>query len=122
MNVICTKDPEVKFESEVHTFYGKRPPRLDLDIVESQNVSVFNRFANHGSPVRITYGIDGRAPIVPPHAVVWAHALHKQGLTDRLVRLQRSACISITGAMSTTPTTAMECILGVLPLDLHIQP
>ena len=52
---------------------------------------------------------------------VWAHALRKRCLTNRLVRLQRSACISITGAMSTTPTTAMECILGLLPLDLHIQ-
>ena len=31
------------------------------------------------------------------------------------------ACLAITGAMKSTPTTAMEILLNLTPLDLMIQ-
>lgn len=31
------------------------------------------------------------------------------------------ACLNITGAMRTTPTGAMEAIIGLTPLDLHVK-
>jgi hypothetical protein len=39
----------------------------------------------------------------------------------QLGRIQRMACLAITGAMKTTPTAAMEILLNVTPLDLLIQ-
>ncbi|XP_039755263.1 uncharacterized protein LOC120630186 [Pararge aegeria] len=38
-----------------------------------------------------------------------------------LQKLQRQACLAITGGMSTTPTTALETILDIPPLHLYIK-
>jgi len=60
-------------------------------------------------------------PSIEYGAVVWAHALKTQSRTSRLVRLQRCALLAITGAMNSTATTAMESLIGLPPLDIHIQ-
>ena len=54
-------------------------------------------------------------------AVVWAHKADLPTYARRLERMQRCACLAITGAMSTTATEAMESILGLTPLDIHVQ-
>ena len=38
-----------------------------------------------------------------------------------LGRLQRLACLAITGATRTTPTAAIEVLLGMPSLDIHIK-
>jgi len=38
-----------------------------------------------------------------------------------LSRVQRLACLAITGAIRTLPTAALEVITGLLPLDIHIK-
>ncbi|XP_052744507.1 putative 115 kDa protein in type-1 retrotransposable element R1DM [Bicyclus anynana] len=40
---------------------------------------------------------------------------------QELQKFQRQACLAITGSMSTTPTTALEVILGIPPLHLRIK-
>ena len=54
-------------------------------------------------------------------AVVWAHKAQMPTRARRLERIQRSACLAITGAMCTTATQAMESIIGLLPLDIYVQ-
>jgi hypothetical protein len=39
----------------------------------------------------------------------------------KLSKVQRLACLGITGAICTTPTGAMEALVGLAPLDLVIQ-
>ena len=39
----------------------------------------------------------------------------------KLSKVQRLACLGITGAFCTTPTGAMEVLVGLPPLDLVIQ-
>jgi hypothetical protein len=39
----------------------------------------------------------------------------------QLGRIQRTACLAITGVMKSTPTAAMEILLNLTPLDLVIQ-
>jgi hypothetical protein len=41
--------------------------------------------------------------------------------TKKLSKVQRLACLGITGALRTTPTGAMEALVGLPPLDLVIQ-
>jgi len=38
-----------------------------------------------------------------------------------LSRVQRLACLAITGAIRTSPTAALEVITGLLPLDIYIK-
>jgi len=38
----------------------------------------------------------------------------------KLGRIQRMACLAITGSMKSTPTAAMEMLLNLTPLDLII--
>ena len=39
----------------------------------------------------------------------------------QLGRIQRMACLAITGVMKSTPTAAMEMLLNLTPLDLLIM-
>jgi len=39
----------------------------------------------------------------------------------RLRSIQRLACLGITGAMHTSPTGAMEALVGLSPLELVIE-
>jgi hypothetical protein len=52
--------------------------------------------------------------------VWWSKVTHKTTKT-RLSRIQRMACLAITGDMRSTPTAAMEVLLNLTPLDLLIM-
>ena len=59
---------------------------------------------------RITYG-----------SLVWWPAVEKTTYAQRLARLQRLACLGITGAMRTTPGAALNVLLGLPEVTLWIQ-
>jgi hypothetical protein len=40
---------------------------------------------------------------------------------ELLDKIQRLGCLCITSAMSSTPTLAMETLLGLTPLDIHVK-
>jgi len=54
-------------------------------------------------------------------AVVWCPRVELGVAITMLDRLQRLACLAITGAIRTTPTAAMEMLFGLVPLDTHIR-
>jgi len=60
-------------------------------------------------------------PSIDYGSVAWAHTAQQHGVIRRLRQVQHGACLAITGALKSTPTEAMECILGLLPLDIHVQ-
>jgi hypothetical protein len=60
-------------------------------------------------------------PSITFACLVWWPSCQTASTEERLSRVQRLACLGITGAMRTTPTAAMEALLGLLPLDLVIQ-
>lgn len=45
------------------------------------------------------------------------YGMEVQRVVGRLASLQRSACLAITGAVSSTPTAALNCSLNLTPLD-----
>ncbi len=59
-------------------------------------------------------------PILTYGSLVWWHATKKKTKLDRLMNVQRQACIGITGALRTTATTSLEVILNIMPIDIHI--
>lgn len=60
-------------------------------------------------------------PIVTYASVVWWKATLVKSIMASLARLQRSVCLGITGAMSTTSGDALNALLNLLPLDLQIR-
>ncbi len=60
-------------------------------------------------------------PILAYGVTIWVPALRKESIKKKLNKVQRLACLAITGAMCTTPTVAMECIVGLPPIDLFLQ-
>ena len=59
-------------------------------------------------------------PIVTYGAIVWANATEKSNIKKKLNKIQRTACLMITGAMRSTPTAGMEMILDLRPIYIHI--
>lgn len=59
-------------------------------------------------------------PIVTYGCIVWWHALDTQVMINRCSKLQRSACLLITGCIRSCPTASMQRIIGLVPLHLHI--
>jgi hypothetical protein len=53
-------------------------------------------------------------------ALVWWPKVKQKSTKTQLGRIQRMACLAITGAMKSTPTAAMEVLLNLTPLDLLI--
>lgn len=57
--------------------------------------------------------------------IVWISSLGVENTTvnqqAKLNRIQRTACLAISGAISTTPTAALEVLLDMPPLHIHIQ-
>ena len=51
--------------------------------------------------------------------MVWWLSVELEIARVLLERLQRLACLAITGALNTTP--AMEILVGLVPLDIHIK-
>lgn len=76
-----------------------------------------------GLKPKITYWLYRTAviPIVTYAALVWWPKTQQISTQKKLDRLQRLACLSITGAMQTTPTAGMEAIIGLPPLHLAVQ-
>lgn len=60
-------------------------------------------------------------PIATYAASVWWKKAQQRTAKTKLNGVQRLACLGITGAMHTTPTIAMEVLLGMLPLHLFIK-
>lgn len=57
-------------------------------------------------------------PFLMYGAAVWWHRADVKSAATQLGKLQRLACVSITGAMKTTPTAALEALLDLPPLEI----
>ncbi|XP_073966168.1 uncharacterized protein [Choristoneura fumiferana] len=60
-------------------------------------------------------------PIISYGAVVWWPRTKLITVEAKLQRFQRLACMATPGCMRTTPTAALEALLGLPPLHLFIQ-
>ena len=60
-------------------------------------------------------------PTISFASLVWWPACQTASTKSNLSKVQRLACLGITGAFRTTPTSAMEVLVGLPPLDLVIQ-
>lgn len=60
-------------------------------------------------------------PRVTYASIVWWPKTQQVTCQAKLNKLQRLACLSVTSAMKTTPTAAMEAMLYILPLHLHVR-
>lgn len=65
------------------------------------------------------YYIGAVLPVLCYAAICWSTVT--QGELDGLPRIQRRALLLITGAMETTPTSALEVESQIAPFDLYIQ-
>ena len=54
-------------------------------------------------------------------AIVWWTRANLSTGQTKLASIQRKACLMITGAMSTTPTAAMETLLDLTPLHIQVM-
>ena len=54
-------------------------------------------------------------------SLVWWPGCQMACTKRKLSRVQRLACLGITGAMRTTPTNAVEALICLPPLDLVVQ-
>jgi len=54
-------------------------------------------------------------------SLVWWPGCQTASAKMKLSRVQRLACLGITGAMCTTPTNAVEALICLPPLDLVVQ-
>ena len=60
-------------------------------------------------------------PMVTYAAVVWWPHADQQGAGKQLEYIQQLACLYITGAVRTAPTSALEIIVGIVPLPIYIK-
>ncbi|XP_055714730.1 uncharacterized protein LOC129808847 [Phlebotomus papatasi] len=60
-------------------------------------------------------------PLISYGAVVWWPRVQYKNSALALQRLQRLACIAITGSIRTAPTAALEVLLSLPPLPLYIK-
>ena len=60
-------------------------------------------------------------PRITYASVVWWSKAQQITAQQKLQKVQRLICLSITGSMKTCPTAAMELILGLPPLHLQIR-
>jgi len=60
-------------------------------------------------------------PSIFHDALVWCYKVMQKTTKIQLGRIQRMACLAITGAIKSTPTVAMEVLLNLTPLDLLIK-
>ena len=60
-------------------------------------------------------------PILTYGTIVWWPRSKQVTRRRELQKVQRTACMATTGAFPTTPTAAMEMILGLTPLHIFIQ-
>ncbi|MCP3666940.1 MAG: hypothetical protein GY696_31350 [Gammaproteobacteria bacterium] len=60
-------------------------------------------------------------PMIVYGAVVWWVRGALVTVRGQLGRVQRMACLGITGAMRSTPTAALEALLGIVPLHIFVM-
>ena len=60
-------------------------------------------------------------PVVTYAAVVWVTATDRDNRVIELTRIQRLACLCITGANRSTSTSALEALTGLIPIDIHLR-
>ena len=60
-------------------------------------------------------------PILIYGCMVWAPRAEVGTVQKQINRVQRLACLSITGVMTSTPTASLEILLSLPPLDLFIK-
>jgi len=60
-------------------------------------------------------------PTLLYEALVWWQATKKTTYSELMARTQLQALVCITGALRSTPTKALETILGIDPIDIHAQ-
>ena len=54
-------------------------------------------------------------------AVIWWSRTTYKTVGKKLEHLQRLACLYISGAVRTTPTAALEIVLGITPLSVYVK-
>ena len=59
-------------------------------------------------------------PILTYACIVWLKALKQPSKLIILRRIQRKGCLATLNGMVSTPTASMECIMGILPIDIYI--
>lgn len=59
-------------------------------------------------------------PILTYGSLVWWTSLNYKTTTLSISRVQRQACLAVTGALKSTPNDALDVILGIPPLKEHI--
>jgi hypothetical protein len=60
-------------------------------------------------------------PSITFASLVWWPGCKMTSAKKRLSRIQRPACLGITGVMHTTPISATEALTGLPPLELIVQ-
>jgi hypothetical protein len=60
-------------------------------------------------------------PVLTYGSTVWWLRVRYNVSRTELSKIQRLACLAITGVMKTTPTAAMEVLLGLPPLHVMIE-
>src|SRR5690606_30824705 len=60
-------------------------------------------------------------PIITYASIVWWDKTRQLTTQRKLARIQRTGLLFITGAMKTTPTAAMETLLGIPPLHMEVE-
>ena len=60
-------------------------------------------------------------PILTYGAIVWVISLERIHINKLLQKVQRTACMMITGAMKSTPTSGIKRLLNITPIHLHIK-
>uniref|UniRef100_A0A146MFR7 Uncharacterized protein n=1 Tax=Lygus hesperus TaxID=30085 RepID=A0A146MFR7_LYGHE len=60
-------------------------------------------------------------PIITYASIVWWPKTRQATVQKNLTKVQRQACLGITGAMPTCPTAAMDVLLDLSPLNTLVQ-
>ncbi|OXA46641.1 Retrovirus-related Pol polyprotein from type-1 retrotransposable element R1 [Folsomia candida] len=60
-------------------------------------------------------------PAMEYGSLLWAPATKVKSHMAQLQRVQRCAMLGTTGVMSSTPTAALQCLLGLVPVDIRVQ-
>jgi Reverse transcriptase (RNA-dependent DNA polymerase) len=60
-------------------------------------------------------------PVIAYAAFIWWPRCQLGSVQSQLSKVQRLAIISITGALKTTPTAALEALLNIEPLHIHVE-
>lgn len=60
-------------------------------------------------------------PTVSYAAIVWWKKCKQSTVRKKLTKLQRLACLLISGVSNSTPTAAIELLLDLAPLHLHVE-